>query len=51
MAAKNSVTGDLIQTKNISDEYRNNYDVIFGKKLDSPIIILEKKIIQDELVK
>ena len=51
MASKNSVTGDLIQTKNISEDYRNNYDAIFGNKLDAPAIIIEKKIIQDELVK
>ena len=32
MAAKNDITGDSIQTRSISDVYRNNYDLIFGKK-------------------
>lgn len=32
MAAKNDITGDSIQTRGSSDAYRNNYDLIFGKK-------------------
>lgn len=32
MAAKNDITGDSIQTRGISEAYRNNYDLIFGKK-------------------
>ena len=32
MAAKNDITGDSIQTRGVSDAYRNNYDLIFGKK-------------------
>ena len=32
MAAKNDITGDTIATRNITDQYRNNYDLIFGKK-------------------
>lgn len=32
MAAKNDITGDSIQTRTVSDSYRNNYDLIFGKK-------------------
>lgn len=31
----NSVTGDKIQTKNISDLYRNNYDNIFSKPVET----------------
>ena len=31
MAAINEITGDSIQTKTISDSYRNNYDLIFRK--------------------
>ncbi|HET8685893.1 MAG TPA: hypothetical protein VFM18_04430 [Methanosarcina sp.] len=31
MATRNDITGDSIQTKNVSDAYRNNYDAIFGK--------------------
>jgi len=37
MASKNDVTGDIIQTRVITDNYRNNYDLIFGKnKKDKP---------------
>ena len=32
MATKNDITGDTIQTKGTSEEYRNNYDLIWGKK-------------------
>lgn len=32
MTARNSITGDLIATKGASEAYRNNYDLIFGKK-------------------
>ena len=32
MVARNDITGDAIQTKGVSDSYRNNYDLIFGKK-------------------
>lgn len=31
MATTNDVTGDSIQTKNVSDAYRSNYDLIFRK--------------------
>lgn len=31
MTAKNDITGDKLQTKAASEEYRNNYDLIFGK--------------------
>lgn len=31
MATTNPITGDSIQTKTVSDAYRNNYDAIFGK--------------------
>lgn len=34
-ATKNPITGDSIQTKNISEQYRDNYDAIFRK----PVII------------
>lgn len=33
--AKNPITGDNIQTKNISDQYRDNWDRIFGRKDES----------------
>lgn len=32
MAAKNDITGDSIQTRGTSEAYRDNYDLIFGKK-------------------
>lgn len=32
MAAKNDITGDSIQTRDVSNAYRDNYDLIFGKK-------------------
>ena len=32
MVAKNDITGDSIQTKGVTDNYRNNYDLIWGKK-------------------
>lgn len=37
MAARNDVTGDKIQTREVSDAYRDNWDRIFGKKKDIPI--------------
>lgn len=32
MATKNDITGDSIQTRGVSENYRNNYDLIWGKK-------------------
>ena len=32
MSTKNDITGDSIQTRVVTDEYRNNYDIIWGKK-------------------
>lgn len=32
MTAKNDITGDALRTKQSTEEYRNNYDAIFGKK-------------------
>lgn len=37
MAAKNDITGDSIQTRGVSDAYRDNYDLIFGKKKKSRV--------------
>ena len=31
-ATTNDVTGDAIKSRSSSDSYRNNYDLIFGKK-------------------
>ena len=32
MATTNDITGDALRTKTSTEEYRNNYDMIFGKK-------------------
>ena len=32
MAARNDITGDSIQTKGVSNAYRDNYDLIWGQK-------------------
>lgn len=32
MASRNDITGDTIATKTVSEAYRNNYDLIFGRK-------------------
>ena len=37
MASHNDITGDRIATKNVSDAYRNNYDLIFGNKKSKPV--------------
>lgn len=34
MVAKNDITGDSIQTKGVTDKYRDNYDLIFRKNKD-----------------
>ncbi len=31
MVTRNDVTGDEIKTKEITDKYRENFDLIFGK--------------------
>lgn len=41
MAAKNDITGDSIQTRGVSDAYRDGWDRMFGKK--------PKKVIVDEI--
>ena len=32
MATTNDITGDSIQTGVVTDDYRTNYDIIWGKK-------------------
>ena len=32
MVTRNDITGDAIQTKSASSAYRDNYDLIWGKK-------------------
>lgn len=34
MVAKNDITGDSIQTKGVTNKYRDNYDLIFRKNKD-----------------
>lgn len=36
MATTNDITGDKLITKSNNDNYRNNYDLIFGKKKNVP---------------
>lgn len=42
MATKNDITGDSIQTRGVSDAYRDNYELIWGKKD-------KKKVENDEI--
>lgn len=44
MTTKNDVTGDLIKTKAVTSEYRDNYDRIFKKKLDKPDLSIESLV-------
>lgn len=37
MAAKNDVTGDSIRSKGLSQQGRDNWDKIFGKKEQKPV--------------
>ena len=43
MVARNDITGDAIQTKGVSNAYRDNYDLIFKKNNMSPSIEQMKK--------
>ncbi len=36
MVSRNDVTGDSIKSKFNSDDYRNNWEKIFGKKNEEP---------------
>ena len=36
MATTNDITGDKLITKSTNDNYRDNYDRIFGKKKNVP---------------
>ena len=49
MAAKNDITGDSIQTRGVSDAYRDNYDLIFGKKKKVDNTGIDKNEYQDVL--
>lgn len=46
MVARNDITGDAIQTKGVSNAYRDNYDLIFGKKkkqVEEDVPVLENE--------
>jgi len=43
MVARNDITGDAIQTKGNSNAYRDNYDLIWGKKKMTPKVEDMKK--------
>lgn len=36
MTSKNDVTGDLIKSKSTTQQYRDNWDSIFGKNKSTP---------------
>ncbi len=42
MAAINDITGDAIQTRQSNENYRNNYDLIFGK--NKPTKVCNSKV-------
>ena len=41
MVARNDITGDTIQTKGVSNSYRDNYDTIFRKGKDMQVRVQE----------
>ena len=41
MVARNDITGDSIQTKGVSNSYRDNYDIIFRKGKDMQVRVQE----------
>ncbi len=43
MVARNDITGDAIQTKGVSNSYRDNYDLIWGKNKMTPSVAEMKK--------
>lgn len=36
MTTRNDITGDALITRAANENYRNNYDLIFGKKKPEP---------------
>ena len=48
MAAKNDITGDSIQTRGTSEAYRDNYDLIFGKKKKTEAEKFDDAIMKNE---
>jgi DNA/RNA endonuclease YhcR with UshA esterase domain len=48
MVAKNDITGDSIQTKGVTDAYRDNYDIIFNKKKKTDAEKFDEQVIMKE---
>lgn len=48
MVARNDITGDTIQTKGVTDAYRDNYDKIFGKKKKTEAEKFDEAVMKDE---
>ena len=48
MVARNDITGDSIQTKGVTDSYRNNYDNIFRKNKKTDAEKFDAAIMKDE---
>ncbi len=48
MVARNDITGDSIQTKGVTDAYRDNYDLIWGKKKKTDAEKFDDAIMKDE---
>lgn len=48
MVAKNDITGDSIQTRGTSEAYRDNYDLIFGKKKKTEAEKFDEAIMKNE---
>ena len=51
MAAKNEITGDTIQSRGTSAAYRDNYDLIFGKKKNDQTKLESDQTIEQDLNK
>jgi bacterioferritin (cytochrome b1) len=48
MVAKNDITGDSIQTKGVTNAYRDNYDIIFNKKKKTDAEKFDEQVIMKE---
>ena len=48
MVARNDITGDSIQTKGVTDAYRDNYDIIFNKKKKTDAEKFDEQVIMKE---
>lgn len=51
MVARNDITGDAIQTRQPSENYANNYDRIFGKKVEEKSVMQTQYEIATERLK